>query len=141
MNDNETDSLDYEAFVKAFVALDMDYFESLTHEDARWKNPGLPAIRGRERVFKILRRLLSLAPQFELALVSHKQVGNTIHIERDDILTLTPNLVFSVRVTGIFTIEENQVVYWREKVNLVNAGIELVKPITLWPFKAISSRI
>ena len=76
--ENTTDQIDIDAFVKAFLDLDWDYLETICHEEMRWKNPGLPAMKGRARIRRTLERLISFAPKFELELINCRVIGNDI---------------------------------------------------------------
>jgi len=110
--------IELESFVKSILALDLDYLERHSHEKLRWKNPGIPDFGDRKRIIGLLKTMHRLHPGFKLIPVHHELKGNKIIIERDDVIPFSRNFIITVRVTGIFIIEDNKVVYWKDDVKL-----------------------
>jgi len=110
--------IELESFVKSILALDLDYLERHSHEKLLWKNPGIPAFGDWKRIIRLLKAMHRLHPGFKLIPVRHEQKDNKIMIERDDVIPFSKNFIVTVRVTGIFIIENNKVVYWKDDVKL-----------------------
>lgn len=131
--------IELESFVKSILALDLDYLERHSHEKLRWKNPGIPAFGNRKRIISLLKVMHRLHPGFKLIPVHHELKGNKIIIERDDVIPFSRNFIVTVRVTGIFIIEDNKVVYWKDDVKLRDATNAIKSAFSDWRQKVFGN--
>jgi limonene-1,2-epoxide hydrolase len=77
-----------------------------------WQNVGLPSMRGRERIMKVLRRAKGRVG-FAVKFHNIAQDGDTVLTERTDAITLGP-LRLQFWVCGTFQVRDGQVTVWRD---------------------------
>lgn len=99
-------------FLFAMANEDFDTVESLAAPDLLWQNVGLPSLRGRTRIMKLLR---SGQGRMGFAVKFHRiaQDGNTVLTERTDVLIFGP-VRLQFWVCGTFEIRDGQIQLWRD---------------------------
>jgi len=101
-----------ETFLYALQDEDFDTVESLVSEDLVWHNVGLPIIRGRARIMKILRVGQGRAG-FEVKIHHIATDGNSVLTERTDALIFGP-LRLQFWVCGVFEVHAGRITLWRD---------------------------
>lgn len=99
-------------FLEALQAQDFDTFESLMSDDVVYQNVGLPTIRGRQRVGKLMRGMEGKAG-FEVKFHRNVVNGATVLNERTDAIVLGP-LRLQFWVCGVFEIQDGRITLWRD---------------------------
>ena len=99
-------------FLFAIAEEDFDTFESLAAPDLLWQNVGLPSIRGRARIVKLMR---SGQGRMGFAVKFHRiaQEGSTVLTERTDALIFGP-VRLQFWVCGTFEVHDGRVHLWRD---------------------------
>lgn len=100
-------------FLFALAEQDFDTFAELAAPDLVWQNVGLPSIRGRSRIVKMLRRGEG---KFGFLVKFHRIVGSggTVLTERTDALVFG-KLRLQFWVCGTFELNDaGQVTLWRD---------------------------
>lgn len=128
-----TEPIDTETFVDAFHRLDLDRFEPYLADGLRWMNPPAPTITGRALTMRILRTWVRVVPGFAITPIRHERTGDTIVIDRTDIVPIMRGFVFEFRVLGTFTIVDDKVVAWEDKLTLRNGVSAIVQAFRRWP--------
>lgn len=111
-------------FLFALAEQDFDTFESLAAPDLVWQNVGLPSIRGRSRIMKMLRRgegKFGFLVKFHRIAASDERLrgeqtgaGATVLTERTDALVFG-KLRLQFWVCGTFELNDaGQVTLWRD---------------------------
>ena len=101
-----------QAFLVALAEEDFDTVESLAAAELVWQNVGLPSLRGRARIMKLLRRgegRLGFAVKFHNIAAD----GSTVLTERTDAIIIGP-LRLQFWVCGRFEVRDGQVELWRD---------------------------
>lgn len=101
-----------QAFLFALAEEDFDTFESLAAAELIWQNVGLPSIRGRDRIMKMLRRgkgRMGFAVKFH----NIAEDGSTVLTERTDAIIIGP-VRLQFWVCGTFEVHDGQVTLWRD---------------------------
>jgi limonene-1,2-epoxide hydrolase len=80
---------------------------------AKWMNNSLPAVRGRERIRKVVRALEWINTEVDVYVHTISVEGSTVMTERTDVLTWGPMRV-QFWVCGRFDVEKGQIVYWQD---------------------------
>jgi limonene-1,2-epoxide hydrolase len=101
-----------ETFLYALQDEDFETVESLVSEDLVWHNVGLPIIRGRARIMKIL-RLGQGRAGFEVKIHRIAAEGNAVLTERTDALIVGP-LRLQFWVCGTFELQDGRISVWRD---------------------------
>ncbi len=127
-----TEPIDIETFVDAFHRLDLNRFEQHLADDLRWMNPPAPTIAGRATTMRILRMWVRLVPGFAMTPIRHERTGDTIVIDRTDIVPVTRRFVLEFRVLGTFDIVDDKVVAWEDKLTLRNGVSAIVQAFRQW---------
>lgn len=100
-------------FLFALADEDFDTFERLAAPELIWQNVGLPSIRGRSRILKLLR---GGQGKFGFAVKFHRVAadGGTVLTERTDAIILGP-VRLQFWVCGVFEInDDGQITLWRD---------------------------
>lgn len=115
-----------EAFLHALAASDVDGAAALVADDIRYVNVGLPAVRGRARVAKVLGGLAKPGTSFEVYLHAVSADGPVVLTERTDVLVFG-----SVRVQfwvwGRFDVHDGQITLWRDSFDFVDIARAMVR--------------
>ncbi len=104
-----------QTFLFALADEDFDTVESLAAPELVWQNVGLPSIRGRARIMKLLRYGQG---KFGFAVKFHRiaQDGGTVLTERTDAIIVGP-LRLQFWVCGTFEVRDGKVTLWRDYFN------------------------
>lgn len=108
-----------EAFLHALAAPDLDRAAALLHEHVTYVNVGLPTVRGRQRVAKVLGGLDRPGVAFEVYLHAISADGPVVLTERTDVLVFGP-LRIQFWVTGRFDVHDGQITLWRDSFDVVD---------------------
>ncbi|MCB0949132.1 MAG: nuclear transport factor 2 family protein [Mycobacterium sp.] len=101
-----------QAFLHGLAEEDFDTVESLAAPELIWQNVGLPSIRGRARIMKLLRRgkgRVGFAVKFH----NIAQDGGVVLTERTDAITIGP-IRLQFWVCGRFEVRDGQITLWRD---------------------------
>lgn len=120
-------------FLFALADEDFDTFESLAAPGLIWQNVGLPSIRGRQRIMKLLR---GGEGKFGFAVKFHRIAaeggsrdeptvgGGTVLTERTDAIILGP-LRLQFWVCGTFEINDaGQITLWRDYFDMLDVMVK-----------------
>lgn len=108
-----------EAFLAAMAASDADGASVLLDDDVLYVNVGLPAIRGRREVDKVLRLLDRPAAGFEVYLHSVAADGPVVLTERTDVLVVG-RLRIQFWVWGRFDVHDGKITLWRDSFDYLD---------------------
>ena len=101
-----------ETFLYALQTQDFETLDSLLADDVVYQNVGLPTIRGRSRVVKLLRGMEGKMG-FEVKFHRNVAEGSTVLNERTDAIVLGP-LRVQFWVCGVFEVEDGRITLWRD---------------------------
>jgi limonene-1,2-epoxide hydrolase len=101
-----------EKFLYALQDEDFDTAEALVAENLIWQNVGIPSIRGRARVMKLLRSMEGRGG-FEVKFHRIAAEGNAVLTERTDAMVIGP-LRLQFWVCGTFEVHEGRITLWRD---------------------------
>lgn len=101
-----------ETFLYALQTQDFETLDSLLADDVVYQNVGLPTIRGRSRVVKLLRGMEGKMG-FEVKFHRNVAEGSTVLNERTDAIVLGP-LRVQFWVCGVFEVENGRITLWRD---------------------------
>ena len=127
-----TNSRTVQAFLHALADEDFDTVESLAAPELIWQNVGLPSIRGRARIMKVLRRgegKVGFAVKFHRI----AEDGTTVLTERTDAIIIGP-LRLQFWVCGTFEVHDGKVTLWRDYFDFFDT---LVKA----PLRAVAASV
>ncbi|NVN50239.1 limonene-1,2-epoxide hydrolase family protein [Mycolicibacterium hippocampi] len=127
-----TNSRTVQAFLFALADEDFDTVESLAAPELIWQNVGLPSIRGRARIMKVLRRgegKVGFAVKFHRI----AEDGTTVLTERTDAIIIGP-LRLQFWVCGTFEVHDGKVTLWRDYFDFFDT---LVKA----PLRAVAASV
>ena len=108
-----------EAFLAALAAPDPDAAYALIDEDILYVNVGLPALRGREKVNRVLRMLDRPGSGFEVYLHAVSADGPVVLTERTDVLLVGP-LRIQFWVWGRFDVHDGKIALWRDSFDFLD---------------------
>lgn len=120
-NSDQVDTV--KKFLFALADEDFDTFESLAAPELVWQNVGLPSIRGRRRIMKMLR---GGEGKFGFAVKFHRVAthGSTVLTERTDAIILGP-LRLQFWVCGVFDINaDGQITLWRDYFDMFDVMVK-----------------
>ena len=121
-----------EMFLFALADEDFDTMESLAAPELIWQNVGLPSIRGRHRVMKLVRRGQGKAG-FAVKFHRIAQDGDAVLTERTDALIFGP-LRLQFWVCGTFEVRDGKITLWRDYFDFLDV---LVKA----PLRAVAAAV
>ena len=101
-----------QAFLFALADEDFDTVESLAAPELVWHNVGVPPIRGRARIMKLLRKGQGKFG-FEVKFHNIAQDGGTVLTERTDAIIIGP-LRLQFWVCGTFEVRDGEITLWRD---------------------------
>lgn len=101
-----------ETFLYAMQDEDFDTVDSLMADNIVWQNVGLPTLRGRQRIVKLLRSGQGRLG-FEVKIHRIAAEGNAVLTERTDALVIGP-LRLQFWVCGVFEIHAGRITLWRD---------------------------
>lgn len=109
-----------EVFLAALARPDLATAAELLDEQVVWTNVGLPSIRGKRAVLKLLRGLGEKGPgSFEVYLHAIAADGPTVLTERTDVIVLGP-LRLQFWVTGRFDVRGGRIALWRDSFDFLD---------------------
>jgi limonene-1,2-epoxide hydrolase len=109
-----TPTLVVERFLELLRSKNIDGAVELMAVDVQYTNVGLPTVRGRERVRRLLQLTLGRAgARFEVYVHAISADGETVLTERTDVLELG-RLRVQFWVCGRFDVQDAQIVVWRD---------------------------
>lgn len=108
-----------EAFMAALAEPDLDLALSLLAEDVVYSNVGLPTIRGRERVARVLGGLAGPNSSFEVYLHAIACDGPVVLTERTDVIVVGP-LRTQFWVWGRFDVHDGVITLWRDSFDFLD---------------------
>lgn len=117
--------------VRRFLQLlqqgDVDSAAELLSEDVSWINVSLPAIRGQERVRRVLTRSFS-RPEAGFEVYLHKVAvdGDSVLTERTDVLIFGPVRI-QIWVWGRFDVAGGRIVMWKDYFDFWNTTLATVR--------------
>ncbi|MBX3284347.1 MAG: nuclear transport factor 2 family protein [Actinobacteria bacterium] len=108
-----------EAFLHALAASDVEGAAALLADDVRYVNVGLPTVRGRARVAKVLGGLAKPSTSFEVYLHAISADGPVVLTERTDVLVFG-SLRAQFWVCGRFDVRDGRIELWRDAFDFVD---------------------
>ena len=105
-------SLIVENFLNALQDLDLTTADALLADDVVYQNVGLPTIRGRARVMKLMRGMEGRMG-FEVKFHRNVAEGVTVLNERTDAMVFGP-LRLQFWVCGVFEVHDGRITLWRD---------------------------
>ena len=108
-----------EAFLAALADADLDGAMDLLASDALYVNVGLPAIRGRARVARVLQGLERPNGGFEAYLHAISADGPVVLTERTDVIVLG-GFRAQFWVVGRFDVHDGKITLWRDAFDYVD---------------------
>jgi limonene-1,2-epoxide hydrolase len=107
-----TNAATVETFLYALQAQDFGTMEALLAEDIVYQNVGLPTVRGRARVVRMMRGMEGKMG-FEVKFHRNVAEGSTVLNERTDAIVFGP-LRLQFWVCGVFEVENGRITLWRD---------------------------
>lgn len=101
-----------ETFLYALADQDFTAIDALLADDVVYQNVGLPTIRGRRRVVKLMRGMEGRMG-FEVAVHRNVAEGSTVLNERTDAMVFGP-LRLQFWVCGVFEVTDGRITLWRD---------------------------
>lgn len=115
-----------EGFLHAMAASDVDGALAFVADDIRYVNVGMPAIRGRARVAKVLGGLSKPGTSFEVYLHAISADGPVVLTERTDVLVFG-SLRAQFWVWGRFDVHDGKITLWRDSFDYVDLTRSFVR--------------
>lgn len=108
-----------EAFLAALAAKDTAAAAALVDDDIEYVNVGLPTVRGRQEMGKVLALLGRPGAGFEVYLHAISADGPVVLTERTDVL-LIGRLRLQFWVCGRFDVHDGRITLWRDAFDFVD---------------------
>ncbi len=118
-----------EAFLAALAEPNLAIAAALLDPDIVYVNVGMPTLRGRARVAKVLGGLARPSTSFEVYLHAISSSGAVVLTERTDVLIFGP-LRLQFWVAGRFDVHEGQITLWRDSFDYVDILRATVRGLT-----------
>lgn len=117
---HSTPTLLVERFLDMLGSKDIEGAAELLAVDVQYTNVGLPTVRGRKRVRRLLRAALAPgAARFEVYMHTISADGSSVLTERTDVLKFG-RLRIQFWVCGRFDVQDGQIVLWRDYFDQMN---------------------
>jgi limonene-1,2-epoxide hydrolase len=116
-----------EDFLKALENQQFETFDALLADDIVYQNVGLPTVRGRRRVVKMMRGMEGRMG-FEVKFHRNVAEGNTVLNERTDAMIIGP-VRLQFWVCGVFEVHDGRITLWRDYFDLFDCTKALVRGI------------
>ena len=107
------------AFLTALAASDIGAAGALLADDVVYVNVGLPTIRGRRGVLRVLAPLAGRHARFEVYLHAVAAEGGQVLTERTDVIEFG-RLRFQFWVAGRFDVRDGQITLWRDAFDFLD---------------------
>lgn len=115
------------SFLGQLAAGDVDGACDLLADDVTYINVSTPAIRGRDRVRRVLRAAMGLdGAGFEVYFHALSSDGGAVLSERTDVLIWGPVRV-QIWVCGRFDVVDGRITLWRDYFDWVNVTVALLR--------------
>jgi limonene-1,2-epoxide hydrolase len=109
-----------ERFLHLLCTKEIDAASDLLAPNVEYTNVGLPTIRGRERVRRVLKASLGPAGAgFEVHMHAISASGESVLTERTDVLSYR-RLRIQIWVCGRFDVQDGEIVLWRDYFSATN---------------------
>ncbi|MEO9138734.1 MAG: limonene-1,2-epoxide hydrolase family protein [Jatrophihabitans sp.] len=109
-----------EVFLAALARPDTATAATLLDDRVVWTNVGLPSIRGKRAVLKVLRGMGEGGPvSFEVYLHAIAANGSTVLTERTDVIVLG-RLRLQFWVSGRFDVRDGRITLWRDSFDFID---------------------
>ena len=115
-----------EAFLAALAVPDLDGAMSLLADDVVYTNVGLPTIRGRDRVTRVLGGLQGPNASFEVYLHAVSADGPVVLTERTDVIVVGP-VRTQFWVWGRFDVHDGRITLWRDSFDFLDLTKAMVR--------------
>jgi limonene-1,2-epoxide hydrolase len=116
-----------EDFLKALEHQNFETFDALLADDVVYQNVGLPTVRGRERVVKMMRGMEGRMG-FEVKFHRNVAEGSTVLNERTDAMIIGP-VRLQFWICGVFEVHDGRITLWRDYFDLFDCTKALVRGI------------
>jgi limonene-1,2-epoxide hydrolase len=116
-----------EDFLKALEHQNFETFDALLADDVVYQNVGLPTVRGRERVVKMMRGMEGRMG-FEVKFHRNVAEGSTVLNERTDAVIIGP-VRLQFWICGVFEVHDGRITLWRDYFDLFDCTKALVRGI------------
>ena len=116
-----------EDFLKALEHQNFETFDALLADDVVYQNVGLPTVRGRGRVVKMMRGMEGRMG-FEVKFHRNVAEGNTVLNERTDAMIIGP-VRLQFWICGVFEVHDGRITLWRDYFDLFDCTKALVRGI------------
>ena len=116
-----------EDFLKALENQQFETFDALLADDIVYQNVGLPTVRGRRRVVKMMRGMEGRMG-FEVKFHRNVAEGNTVLNERTDAMIIGP-VRLQFWICGVFEVHDGRITLWRDYFDLFDCTKALVRGI------------
>jgi limonene-1,2-epoxide hydrolase len=129
-----------ELFLDLLRVEDIDGAAELLATDVEYVNVGLPTLRGRERVRRLLRGTLGLdGAGFEVYLHTISAAGTSVLTERTDVMKFG-RLRIQFWVCGRFDVRDGQIVLWRDYFDQMNFWVATARGLLGTVFPAVRAK-
>ena len=108
-----------ESFLEALASSDLDRAMMLLAEDVVYSNVGLPTIRGRQNVRRVLQGLGRPAAAFEVRMHAISSDGRRVLTERTDVIAVG-RFRAQFWVWGRFDVDNGMITLWRDSFDFVD---------------------
>jgi limonene-1,2-epoxide hydrolase len=116
-----------EDFLKALEHQNFETFDALLADDVVYQNVGLPTVRGRGRVVKMMRGMEGRMG-FEVKFHRNVAEGSTVLNERTDAVIIGP-VRLQFWICGVFEVHDGRITLWRDYFDLFDCTKALVRGI------------
>jgi len=116
-----------EDFLNALQNQQFETFDALLADDIVYQNVGLPTVRGRGRVVKMMRGMEGRMG-FEVKFHRNVADGNTVLNERTDAVVFG-RVRLQFWVCGVFEVHDGRITLWRDYFDLFDCTKALVRGI------------
>lgn len=137
---SSTPTLVVEEFLDLARSGDIDRAVALLAVDVEYANVGLPTVRGRERVRRLLQATLGRpGAGFEVFVHAISADGSTVLTERTDVLKFR-RLRVQIWVCGRFDVHDGQIVLWRDYFDQMNIAAATFRGLLGTVFPAVRAQ-
>jgi limonene-1,2-epoxide hydrolase len=116
-----------EDFLKALENQQFETFDALLADDVVYQNVGLPTVRGRRRVVKMMRGMEGRMG-FEVKFHRNVAEGNTVLNERTDAMIIGP-VRLQFWICGVFEVHDGRITLWRDYFDVYDFTKAIVRGI------------
>lgn len=117
-----------EAFLAALAESNAETADALVADDILYVNVGLPPVRGRAQMARVLGLLDRPGTGFEVYLHAISADGPVVLTERTDVLVIGP-LRLQFWVAGRFDVHDGRITLWRDAFDYLDIGRSWVRAV------------